>query len=47
MQDMHGDQTPVETGELLYAELKGHAFYRFQPAGSKTARIQNWKLGRI
>lgn len=28
----------VETGELLYAELKGHAFYRFQPAGSKTAQ---------
>nr|WP_313633755.1 peptidoglycan DD-metalloendopeptidase family protein [Brevundimonas naejangsanensis] len=28
----------VETGELLYAELKGQAFYRFQPAGSKTAQ---------
>jgi murein DD-endopeptidase MepM/ murein hydrolase activator NlpD len=28
----------VETGDLLYAELKGHAFYRFQPAGSKTAQ---------
>ena len=28
----------VETGDLLYAELKGHAFYRFQPAGAKTAQ---------
>lgn len=28
----------VKTGDLLYAELKGHAFYRFQPAGSKTAQ---------
>ena len=27
----------VETGDLLYAELKGHAFYRFQRPGSKTA----------
>ena len=28
----------VETGDLLYAELKGHAYYRFQPAGAKTAQ---------
>ena len=27
----------VETGDLLYAELKGHVFYRFQRPGSKTA----------
>ncbi len=28
----------VETGELLYAELRGQAFYRFQPAGAKEAQ---------
>lgn len=27
----------VETGELLYAELKGHAFYRYQRPGAKAA----------
>lgn len=28
----------VETGELLYAELKGQVFYRFQPAGAREAQ---------
>lgn len=28
----------IETGDLLYAEIKGHVFYRFQPAGSREAQ---------
>lgn len=28
----------VETGELLYAQLKGVGFYRFQPAGAREAQ---------
>ncbi|MDZ4362922.1 M23 family metallopeptidase [Brevundimonas sp.] len=28
----------VESGELLYAELKGQAFYRFKPAGASEAQ---------
>ncbi|QBX36634.1 M23 family metallopeptidase [Brevundimonas sp. S30B] len=28
----------IETGDLLYAELKGHVFYRFQPAGAREAQ---------
>ena len=29
----------VETGELLYAELKGQTFYRFKPAGSSETQF--------
>ncbi|WP_122465596.1 MULTISPECIES: M23 family metallopeptidase [Brevundimonas] len=28
----------IETGDLLYAEIKGHVFYRFQPAGAREAQ---------
>ncbi len=28
----------VETGDLLYAELRGQVFYRFKPAGAKEAQ---------
>ncbi len=28
----------IESGPLLYAEIKGHVFYRFQPAGAREAQ---------
>jgi murein DD-endopeptidase MepM/ murein hydrolase activator NlpD len=29
----------VDVGDLMYAELKGRTFYRFQPAGAKEAQF--------
>ncbi len=28
----------IETGDLLFAEIKGHVFYRFKPAGAREAQ---------